>query len=161
MKCRPNFLLRYPTLFLDYCLKCKKGRFPTWWELDLSISDTSVNKAPPPSVWEWCYIVNTPPEYRRSSDCSYGTHVLSAECWLMLVRFPLLLCDSSVLSDSVKFRNNIGTLFLTSQIYVTYLTIQFRVRVQLEIKHKVIQFDTVYLSLKQCILYYSNNYTQI
>ena len=79
----------------------------------------------------------------------------------MVVRFPLLLHESSLLLDLVKFRNNIGTLFLTSQIYVTYLTIQFRVRVQLEIKHKVIQFDTVYLSLKQCIFYDSNNYTQI
>ena len=47
---------------------------------------------------------------------------------------------------SVKVRNNIDTLFLTGQIYVTYLTVQFRVRggdFQVEIKPKVIQFDLI------------------
>ena len=65
---------------------------------------------------------------------------------------------------SVKIRNDIDTLFLTGQIYVTYLTVRFRVcggDFQVEIKHKVIKFDTVYLSLKQCILKDSNNYIQI
>ena len=33
--------------------------------------------------------------------------------------------------------------------------------VQLKKEQVMIQFDTVYLSLKQCILYDSNNYTQI
>ena len=47
---------------------------------------------------------------------------------------------------SVKIRNDIDTLFLTGQIYVTYLTVRFHVRggdFQVEIKHKVIQFDKV------------------
>ena len=74
---------------------------------------------------------------------------------LMMLQFPLLLRGFSLLLSSVKVRNNIGPLFLTSQIYVTYLTVRFRVQggdFQVEIKHKVSQFDTVYLSLKQCIL---------
>ena len=59
---------------------------------------------------------------------SYGTCVPSAEIVDDNV-FPLLLrCDSSM-SDLLEIRNNISILFLTSQINLAYLMIQFLVLV--------------------------------
>ena len=66
--------------------------------------------------------VDTSPEYGCFLFRSYGTRVPSAVMCDDDVISLLLLLGDSVISDLLEIRNNKPTLFLTSQIYVAYLT---------------------------------------
>ena len=85
-----------------------------------------------------------------------GAIVTSDDVVTAVVTPPVLI---DLMKAKIMFR-----LFCHNQIDVTHLLVRFvqvRRSPRVEIQHKVIQFDTFYLSLKQCILYYLNNYTQI
>ena len=97
-----------------------------------------IMKALPLDVWRCCFM--SIPLLSIIVSCLVLTEPVF---WLMCFDadgvFPLLLlCDSS-LSDSLEVRNNVSTLFWTSQINVAYLTIQFPCpssRGWFEVKHK-------------------------
>ena len=104
-----------------------------------------LSKAPSRNVCRRSSIVNPCPEYWRSAVLR---NPRSFRWFWVMLRFLLSFYMSSVSSELVTSGNNICRLFLTSQIYVTHLTIRlFPVR-----RSPVWNKDTRWFSLILLIL---------